>query len=273
VAFAAVTAWFLKPSDLPLPEQIREAGRTAAYLLLLSACTGVAAMATVQFWKVAFRPRAAFHARYLDHEFGGDLPVILGMPAPPPATNAAAARAPDRPAAGAAPTAATTSSSWLQERVPAEILDAPIEILMGQVRAGAEYLMVRPLDFLTPLTRLAGRAGEQAVKHYHEVANDPRLTEDFEGVWASRMNEAMLPVRFHVEQRLNLIHITLRDRWRWRVRCLATLVAAGIGALVILVSDLGPLVKVSALLTAGIWGGSFAWLARDLVVIAERRRS
>jgi hypothetical protein len=260
IVVALLLLWLLQPAKTPPPEQLRDTAAAAGYLLSLAACSGVAAMVTVQFWKVLFRPRRGFHLQHLYQAFGRSTPVILGL-------------------TGARPPSVPQRSS---KRVPLEmddILDSPTEILMGHVRSAADYIMLRPQGFGRTLYRIAGVQGKAAVREYLKALEkesswpgDQGEYEDDLGVRATRINDALVPVRFFVEQRLNLLHVTLRDRWSRRVRALAAVVAGGTGLLAIGLGELGPLAKISAIAAAAVWGGSFAWLARDVVSLVERRR-
>jgi hypothetical protein len=236
--------WFLRPAEAPAVAQLGGAASVAGYLLVIAVGAGIAAMATVQFWKVVFRPRGAFHRQQLEREFRGSLAQVLGVGAPqgPP-------RSPEGPFDGR-PTVDPID----------ELLENPTEVVMGQLRSAADYILVRPEGFESTLEMLAGSAGKEAVRRYLEP--HPVMESD----------EALIAVRFFVEQRLNLLHVALKERWRRYVRLAAVIVAGSTGLIVISLSPLGPGPKLVAIGAALMWGGFFAWFARDLVALVERRR-
>jgi hypothetical protein len=118
LALAVLASRFGQGERLPPAEQLSEAAHLSALLLMLAAAVGAAAMATVQFWKLLFRPRAEFHAKELRAFFGER---VLGLLA-------------KRSASG------TRSVS----QTLAQVLDNPTEVVMGQVRAVAEFALARP---------------------------------------------------------------------------------------------------------------------------------
>jgi hypothetical protein len=189
--------WLFRPTEIPTTAQLSGAVSVAGSLLLIAAAAGVASMATVQFWKVLFQPRSAFNAMRLQSYFGENAAQILGV---------------------AAPELVYRRSLMRNHSLPKavdELLDNPTEVVMGQIRSAADYIMLRPQEFKDKdlLVRLAGRAGHDAVGMYLTRGSDDDL----------------VAVRYFVEQRLNLLHSTLKDSWRRRVRVLALFVAALMG--------------------------------------------
>jgi hypothetical protein len=258
---AGLLSWTLRPAGIPPGDQLRSAASVAGFLILMAACAGIAAMATVQFWKALFRPRAAFHAAELDSYFGEHTYQVLGLAAP------------TRPETG------STVAPALAKR-SAYLLDNPTEIVMGQVRSAADYILLRPAGFEAALTRLAGSAGKAAVKEYL-AALKPQESETSESKMAGqdsakdsvRSDDALEAVRFFVEQRLNLAHVSMRERWRHRVRIVAVVVAGLTGLLAVLIARPQEMVAISVICAAAVWGGFFSWLARDLVALVERGRT
>jgi hypothetical protein len=189
--------WLFRPTEIPTTAQLSGAVSVAGSLLLIAAAAGVASMATVQFWKVLFQPRSAFNAMRLQSYFGENAAQILGV---------------------AAPELVYRRSLMRNHSLPKavdELLDNPTEVVMGQIRSAADYIMLRPQEFKDKdlLFRLAGRAGHDAVGMYLTRGSDDDL----------------VAVRYFVEQRLNLLHSTLKDSWRRRVRVLAVFVAGLMG--------------------------------------------
>jgi len=82
VIVAGLLLWLFRPAGIPPAAQLRDAASVAGFLLLIAAGAGVAAMATVQFWKVLFLPRASFHAIELKSLFRGSTVQVLGLAAP-----------------------------------------------------------------------------------------------------------------------------------------------------------------------------------------------
>ena len=252
-----VQAWLFSSPDLPPPVQFSGAAAIAGYLLLIAAATGIASMATVQFWKYLFFPRAAFHARELraflgggsgSDGFGGDLMPFLGL-------------------------AGTEQEHEKYDPRVRSVLDAPTEVLMGQLRSAADYIMLRPEGFHGTLRDLGGPAGQQAIDEYLRDLSDLRRTAPTSNEDIPELApDSLVAVRFFVEQHLNLIHLTLRDRWRRLVRTLAMVVAGATGVLTFHFSDLRPAAMTIAIFASIVWGGFFSWFARDLVALIERRR-
>jgi len=237
-------------------ERFHEAASVAGFLLAIASGAGVAAMATVQFWKILFFPRSVFHSIRLRSIFGDSMAQVLGLGAP------------------------RLSESSYDEQFPSRrpvefrnlkyLLDNPTEVVMGQLRSAADYVVLRPYGFEDALFRLAGPAGRRSVEEY---LGKRRAEEENPDNPPSDANEALVAVRFFVEQHLNLIHISLKENWRRRVRLVAVAVAGSAGLLIVALSDLGPTAKVSAIFATVVWGGFFSWLARDVVALVERRRN
>jgi len=257
--------WLLQPAAIPPAEQLRDAASIAAFLLLIAASAGVAAMITVQFWKVLFLPRAAFHATELQSLFGTSMVQVLGLA--PPTASCIEGTSPPRTSLGKS---RASHSSPGQPKMLRHLLDNPTEVVMGQLRSAADYIILRPTGFEDALRLLAGNAGCSAVDEYLKQLGLPRAdTSDS----SSHLNDVVVQVRFFVEQNLNLVHLRLKERWRRRVRLVAVVVAGSTGLLTVALSNLGPTAKVSTIVAASVWGGGFSWLARDLMALAERRRS
>jgi len=254
VVVIALLVWLFQPAGIPPATQLREAASVAGFLLLIAAGAGVAAMATVQFWKLLFLPRAAFHAAELKSLFGTNVGQVLGLAAPTPED---AAPSPHEP------------------KEFAHLLDTPTEVLMGQLRSTADYILLRPEGFENALYRLGGDAGTKSIKTYLEQRKGLEDQTDDSGSAnrPSSSHDALVEARFFVEQHLNLVHVDLKERWRRRVRVVAVTVAGSTGLLTMSLSTLGPTAKISTIVAAMIWGGFFAWFARDVVALVERRRA
>jgi hypothetical protein len=250
---ASLLFWLSRRVDLPRVDQLRGAASIAGFLLVIAATAGVAAMATVQFWKALFQPRSAFHSSELEALFGESLVQVLGLAGP----------------------AANNLESGPSSRPDAlnHLLDNPTEIVMGQLRSTADYILLRPKGFEKALSLLAGDAGKSAVQRYLTDGKEQSAIAASDSASLGRSNEALVEVRFFVEQHLNLIHVRLKERWRRRVRVVAVAVAGFAGLLIVSLSSLGPAAKGSAVFAAVVWGGFFSWLARDIAALIERRRN
>jgi len=245
VIVGGLLLWLFRPARGTPAVQFHDAASVAGFLLLIAAGAGVAAMATVQFWKVLFLPRSIFHAAALRSIFGKSVMQVLGVGAPGYS---------DRP-----------------QRDLKYFLDNPTEVVMGQLRSAADYVMLRPNGFEEALFRLAGDAGRHSVKDYLDQSSGESGTNSQTD--DAHTDDALVAVRFFVEQHLNLVHINLKERWRRRVRIIAVVVAGSAGLLIVMLSSLGPLAKVSAIFATVVWGGFFSWLARDIVMLVEHRRN
>lgn len=250
---AALVAWVIWQPEIPKATQLAEATRVATNLVLLAMLTGVGGMATVQFWKVLFRARGAFHRRELERYFGDDAAHLLDELGED----------------------ATSKDGTLFRPDLNEVLDSPTEILLAQISALAEHLMLHPLqvdsvlhrDPYPLLKRLAGPSGWRAVDNYKSQLSQKQTAESEEAV------DVLSVLRYLVERNLDVLLITFRNKWRRRVRMLAVVVTAAIGALAMAVADVGPVIEVFGIFSAGLIGGFFSWLARDIAALTERRRS
>lgn len=249
---------FVREAHIPRADQIGGAAAFAGRLVLLAACVGVAAMATVQFWKVLFHPRADFHAEELRAIFGDRADQILGLAAP-----------------DAKDSDGQENSEWpVKPPSPSPLLDTPTEVVMGQIRSTADYILLRPAGFKLAIAKLAGPAGVAAAQSYiaataTHAANTNTQTK---AETAAAVNEELVALRFFVEQHLNVVHATLRERWRLRVRTFGVVTAGAIGVVAVSIVKLDVVATLSVLAAAAIWGGFFSWLARDLVSLVERGR-
>lgn len=278
---AALLFWLLRPVDAAPEHQLREAASVSGFLLLISLSAGIAAMATVQFWKVLFRPRAAFHSAALSVRFGDHVGQVLGLEGPS-AFDVPVAASPTTPMSSARRPPTVVTGSVSSETRYRDLLDNPTELVMGQIRSAADYILLRPTGYEGALRRLVGVAGREAVEAYLGAIRAPKMGAGLpHAATYSRadqsadtvVDDALVALRFFVEQHLNLVHIELSEGWRRRVRSVAVAVASSTGLLTIVLSEVGAMVKVSALLAAAIWGGFFSWLARDIAAWVERRRS
>ena len=265
VIVGGLLVWLFRPTGTSPEVQLRAAASVAGFLLLIAAGAGVAAMATVQFWKVLFLPRGTFHAGELDSVFGKSMNQVLGLAGP--TQNESTSDYSD--------SLHKYSDSLRKQESLNYLLDNPTEVLMGQIRSGADYILLRPEGFEDALYRLAGDAGQDSVKKYLAQREEQSTNTSPSDAASSlpRSNDALIEVRFFVEQRLNLVHVRLKEGWRRRVRIVAVAVAGLTGLLTVIMSDLGPTTKISVVFVAVIWGGFFSWLARDVVALVERRRT
>ena len=247
--------WLVHEGNTPRADQIGSAAAFAGRLVLLAVFVGVAAMASVQFWKAVFHPRGAFHAAQLDKLFGDDTDRILGVEAP---KSVRESRAEIHP-------------GLVRRRY---LLDNPTEVVMGQIRSTADYILLRPEGFDSAIAKLAGPAGAGAAASYAAARAAHAANDDSEkkATTAGPVNDALVALRFYVEQHLNVVHTMLRERWRHRVRIAGAAVAGFIGLIAISLVKLDAVSTMSVFVAATIWGGFFSWLARDLVSVVERAR-
>src|SRR6266571_1737208 len=190
VIVAGLLLWLLQPVSTPPSAQLRGAASVAGFLLLIAAGAGLAAMATVQFWKVLFQPRAAFHAIELESIFGESTDQVFGLAAP-------IQKGDNLPRPG-------------ESEALNHLLDNPTEVVMGQLRSVADYILLRPEGYERALRRLAGDAGAGAIEKYLMQRQESQPTNR-ERESTSRdtgpAKDALVEVRFFVEQRLNLVHV------------------------------------------------------------------
>lgn len=75
-----------------------------------------------------------------------------------------------------------------------------------------------------------------------------------------------------VRSALNVLQISVGQRWRWQVRMTAYWLSGLIGFLVVAFADVAPLAQKEFALAALAIGGFFSWLARDVAALLERLR-
>jgi hypothetical protein len=167
--------------------------------------------------------------------------------------------------------------------------DAPIEQVVAQLGQVSEFVLARPRGRVALLRRFAAaqarrRPGDGApagtgrgVEHPADLdVVDRYVIAVFSPEDDNRkreLDDLAFDVRHHVQQNLDALLLTMGALWRRRVRRVAAVAAGLIGVGALLFTQVGPFVKLSAILTSTIFGGFFAWFTRDLVAAVEKWRS
>lgn len=172
----------------------------------------------------------------------------------------------------------------LSARELLRVFDLPTEQLCAQIGIAADQAMSRPNDYAELLLALTGPAGLKRI----DVLAPPSIVfpdgqivrergrEDLDEentAFEPDENDMAYPlVAQGVRAGVDMLQISLGQRWRRGIQWSAVVVSGILG--VIGAFLLGEPVTAQVLLgvSALVLGGSFAWLARDLVAIVERAR-
>lgn len=207
----------------------------ARSLLLLCIFTGICAMATIQFVVRMFPVRGLFHRKMLKSLAGAPAVVaIVGYDALDPRR-----------------------------------FDLPVGVLMAQLSAAADS----EFDRLKGRVRQADRSALPASPPDDLASGSPliyalirRRREPVESAeWEA------LEVR--VNASIDDIQALLEYDWHRQVRMWASVTSALYGFGSLLVVHVGPGAKFIALVATAVIGGFFAWLARDVAALAEKKPS
>lgn len=242
---AGILYWLLRPGTAPPAEQFKSTAQLAGFLLLIAIGNGIASMATVQFWKVVFRPRSRFHLLELQAHFPDSLRKMLGA----------------EPYSGPPPPFADDYFRY-EFGYFSDLLNSPTEVVMGQLRASADHILLHPEGNDFAIFELTGTDSKFQNRYRKAIhGNEP---DD---------HEYLATIRFMADQRLNLLHVRMRDRWRRRVRIVSAMVSGLFGLCAMFLTNLQPITQLSIVFASVVWGGFFAWLARDFVALVEYRRN
>ena len=146
--------------------------------------------------------------------------------------------------------------------------DVPTEQVVAQVARVSEFVMARPQGRVALLRRFVSPEASNLVDRYVlAVIRQSRYPTD------ERVDDLAFELRHHVEQQLDALLLVMKSSWTRRVRLQSVFAAGAIGFASLVFADVGPLVKLSAVIVAIVFGGVFGWLTRDLVALVEKWRS
>jgi len=273
--------------------------RLVAPILVECLAIGVIVMASIQTVRGVFPVRGAFHRqrmvlwlsrledvhKALDKRVGVEvlqsyLPLITDTP------KNESRRLPEPEAALDALLGLTTTQALEKtDRPHLAFFDLPLEQLCGQISVGAERAIIDPKKHAPLLVLLAGSGGlDDAIEFLKQDAaqsevvtvNGAKQSKETDGAdMKSARQDAFMQARSKVEERIrrniDWLQIDTAYRWKLGVRCLAIALAAALGLLSALASGQYTAIPAS-MAVAGIAGGFFATVTRDLVAVVERLR-
>lgn len=139
------------------------------------------------------------------------------------------------------------------ERELLDMFNLPIEQICAQISNALDLALATPRLHRHLVSRMASDSW------YDEEREESDETRQFE--------------RNHsVRSALNVLQISVGQRWRWQVRMTAYWMSGLLGLLVVAFADVAPLARKEFALAALAFGGFFAWLARDVAALLERLR-
>ena len=208
----------------------------------LSLGAGVCAMTVVQCWKSFLRPRASFHGRSLSQLFGEHYVEFMELAAPGFALRSYP----------------LWFNPWFSKH--SEFLDSPVEILMSRISATAEYALMNPEKYLAICSILTGMSDDELIAAIEQDKKEER---------AGQINEKAQQL---LENNLQLLHVQLHEKWKYRVKGAAVLMSAILGSAVCLIVNANAATTLLCTVSAGLFGGVFSWLSRDVVAAIEGLR-
>jgi hypothetical protein len=251
---AAALYWFFqRPEGLSVSDQLHLATKSARNLLEIGLVAGVGSMAVVEVRKRLGRTRGRFHLRELRQRFGGGLNHLYSSP---------------RYAYSPRNSRSRYAYSPLNLRHETLViqLDVPLEQVVAQLGATAEEAFLKPGEFVDFLACLGGDRAYDAVKALAAQPTADQEREDDPNIHHAALRQA-------IEKGLDSLQTELGSRWQYRLRIEAAAIAGVIGLVVVSIADTGPLARLSVLGVTFVWGGFFAWLARDVVAGIQKWRS
>lgn len=270
-------------------------------VLGFAAAIGVASAATIQLAKQLFGVRSRFQWRWV-RDWIGERCAIEPLWANWQKRYSLAVL----PAAGAAPAAsivpggvnaadladaqrsfatAELESALLggfADRELRRVFDLPIEQLCAQISAAADQAMAQPHLYAELLLALTGPAGLDDIDALAppadvvggRVIRAPSVDSSAAGdnPFAGADNRAYARVAQGVRAGIDLMQISVGQRWTRGIRASAVAVCGALGAAGVFFIRITWPTRLLFALAALVLGGFFAWLARDLAAIVERTR-
>jgi hypothetical protein len=167
----------------------------------------------------------------------------------------------------------------LSKREFARVFDLPTEQLCAQISIAADLALTRPNEFAELLLALTGPAGlkhidvlapPSAVESDGQIIRKPGARDDDEQPGEAHL--AYPAVAQGVRAGVDLLQISLGQRWRRGIQWSAVVLSGGLGVVGAFLLREPVTAQVLLGVAALFLGGFFAWLARDLVAIVERAR-
>lgn len=150
-----------------------------------------------------------------------------------------------------------------------QVFDLPIEQLCAQIGSAADFAISKPDEYAELLLALMGPAG---LKSIDDLAPPRDIAEGRIRRGLNKDGDAYALVAQTVRQGIDLMQISLGQRWRRGVRRTAVLISGMLGFAGVLFVQITWPTRVLFALAALVLGGFFAWLVRDMAAIVERVR-
>jgi hypothetical protein len=165
----------------------------------------------------------------------------------------------------------------LSQREFRRVFDLPTEQLCAQISIAADLAMSRPNDFAELLLALTGPSGLKQIDALAQpslvLADGHIIREpDEDNLEPVYDNMAYPLVSQGVRTGVDLLQISLGQRWRRGIQWSAVIVSGGLGVVAAFLLREPVTTQVLLGVAALVLGGFFAWLVRDLVAIVERAR-
>jgi hypothetical protein len=247
---------------------------------------GVASAAAIQLAKQLFRVRSRFQRRWV-MDWIGERCAIEPLWADWLERHRAIERTLSAPPDAAPVLASALAASQrklaaeeLQEallggrtkRALRDVFDLPIEQLCAQISSAADLAIAEP-DRNAEL--LLGLMGPTGLKDIDSLAPPRRIVDGrIERIEPARSKkaDAYPPVAQGVRTGIDVMQISVGQRWRRGVQSSAVLISGILGVIGVFFARVTWPTRGLFILAALVFGGFFAWLVRDLTAIIERIR-
>ncbi len=246
---------------------------------------GVASAAVIQLAKQLFRVRSRFQQRWVMDWIGDRCaiePLWADWLEQHPKIEGNSSASPD-----AAPTSVAASSLAASQRKLAEeelqeallggraeyalrdVFDLPIEQLCAQISSAADLAITEPERNAELLLGLTGPTG---LKDIDQLAPAKRIVDGRIEREPSKEKPAYPQVAQGVRTGIDVMQISVGQRWRRGVQGSAVLISGILGVIGVFFARVAWPTRGLFILAALVFGGFFAWLIRDLTAIVERIR-
>jgi hypothetical protein len=254
---------------------------------------GVASAAALQLAKQLFWVRSRFQRRWVMGWIGERCaiealwadwlernPKIEGNPSASPDPASASESASSLAASSLAASQRRLAAEELEEallggrakRALRDVFDLPIEQLCAQISSAADLAITEP-DRNAEL--LLGLMGPTGLTHIDSLAPPQRIVDgriERKEPAHSEKADAYSPVAQGVRTGIDVMQISVGQRWRRGVQGSAVLISGILGVIGVFFARVTWPTRGLFILAALVFGGFFAWLVRDLTAIVERIR-
>jgi hypothetical protein len=151
------------------------------------------------------------------------------------------------------------------------LFDLPIDQVSAQLAAAADLALATPWESTAFLVGLTGERGLVEFVTERRTAG-PERAAPLGGGDDPRLERAQTELAHRVRSGLDLVQISVGQRWRRTVRTYAVALSGVLGFAVTGFAGTPGSQRATLTLVALLFGGFFAWFARDLVAAVERLR-